>query len=112
MDDLLSGRRDKFPSYFDSNNYIQHNPWVADNLTGLVPGCRALASRLGVKYDRVHNVLGKAISYWSWPRARSEIAHGVLRFVPNSEREDCRNTGIPWKRSRRAPGGRNSNGKF
>jgi predicted SnoaL-like aldol condensation-catalyzing enzyme len=60
MDDLLSGRRDKFPSYFDGNNYIQHNPWVADNLTGLVAGLQALAKQgLAVKYDRVHNVLGE-----------------------------------------------------
>ena len=26
MEDLLQGRRDKFASYFDGNNYIQHNP--------------------------------------------------------------------------------------
>jgi predicted SnoaL-like aldol condensation-catalyzing enzyme len=26
MDDLLVGRRDKFPGYFEGNNYIQHNP--------------------------------------------------------------------------------------
>src|SRR5258706_9823667 len=38
MDDLLQGRRDKFASYFDGNNYIQHNPLVADNLTGLFAG--------------------------------------------------------------------------
>jgi len=60
MDDLLSGHRDKFPGYFDGNNYIQHNPWVADNLTGLVAGLQALAKQgLAVKYDRVHKVLGE-----------------------------------------------------
>jgi predicted SnoaL-like aldol condensation-catalyzing enzyme len=60
MDDLLQGRRDKFPSYFDGNNYIQHNPWVADNLTGLVAGLQTLAKEgKAVKYTRVHKVLGE-----------------------------------------------------
>ena len=60
MDDLLGGRRDKFASYFDGNNYIQHNPWVADGLTGLVAGLQALAKQgLAVKYERVHKVLGE-----------------------------------------------------
>lgn len=60
MDDLLRGRRDKFQGYFGGNNYIQHNPWVADSLTGLVAGLQALAKQgLAVKYDRVHQVLGE-----------------------------------------------------
>jgi predicted SnoaL-like aldol condensation-catalyzing enzyme len=60
MDDLLHGRREKFSSYFDGNNYIQHNPWVADGLTGLVAGLQALAEQdLAVKYERVHQVLGE-----------------------------------------------------
>lgn len=60
MDDLLNGRRDRFASYFDGNNYIQHSPLVADNLTGLFAGLQALAKQgLAVKYDRVHKVLGE-----------------------------------------------------
>jgi len=60
MDDLLSGRRDKFASYFDGNNYIQHSPLVGDNLTGLFAGLQSLAKQgLAVKYDRVHRVLGE-----------------------------------------------------
>jgi predicted SnoaL-like aldol condensation-catalyzing enzyme len=60
MDDLLQGRKDKFPSYFDGNNYIQHSPLVADNLTGLFAGLQALAQQgLTVKYHRVHKVLGE-----------------------------------------------------
>jgi predicted SnoaL-like aldol condensation-catalyzing enzyme len=52
MDDLLQGRRDRFPSYFDGNNYIQHNPWVADNLTGLVAGLQTLVKEgKAVKYE-------------------------------------------------------------
>jgi predicted SnoaL-like aldol condensation-catalyzing enzyme len=60
MDDLLHGRNDKFSSYFEGNNYIQHNPLVADNLTGLFAGLKALANEgQAVKYDRVHNVVGE-----------------------------------------------------
>ncbi|GGC98943.1 polyketide cyclase [Undibacterium terreum] len=60
MDDLLSGRKEKFTSYFDGNNYIQHSPLVADNLSGLFAGLQALAKQgLAVKYDKVHKVLGE-----------------------------------------------------
>lgn len=60
MDDLLLGRRDKFPGYFDGINYLQHNPLVADNLTGLIAGLQALAQQgLAVKYQRVHQILGE-----------------------------------------------------
>jgi predicted SnoaL-like aldol condensation-catalyzing enzyme len=60
MDELIAGRRDKFASYFDGNNYIQHSPLVADNLTGLFAGLGALAKQgLAVKYTHVHRVLGE-----------------------------------------------------
>jgi predicted SnoaL-like aldol condensation-catalyzing enzyme len=60
MDDLLNARRETFPSYFEGNNYIQHNPWVGDQLTGLAAGLQALAKQgLAVKYTRVHKVLGE-----------------------------------------------------
>jgi predicted SnoaL-like aldol condensation-catalyzing enzyme len=60
MDDLLHGRKDKFTNYFNGNNYIQHNPWVADNLTGLLAGLQALAKDgKAVKYERVEKVLGE-----------------------------------------------------
>ena len=60
MDDLLQGRREKFPGYFDGNNYIQHNPWVGDNLTGLIAGLGELARQgQAVKYERVHKILGE-----------------------------------------------------
>jgi predicted SnoaL-like aldol condensation-catalyzing enzyme len=60
MEDLLQGRRDRFPGYFDGNTYIQHNPWVADGLTGLIAGLQALAARgSAVKYDKAYKVLGE-----------------------------------------------------
>lgn len=60
MDDLINGRREKFQSYFDGNNYIQHSPLVADNLTGLFAGLQELAKQgLEVKYTKVHKILGE-----------------------------------------------------
>ena len=61
MDDIVfNRRREKFPVYFDGNNYIQHNPWVADQLTGLAAGLQALAKEgHAVKYERVHKILGE-----------------------------------------------------
>jgi len=61
MDDIVfNRRRKKFPVYFDANNYIQHNPWVADQLTGLAAGLQALAKEgHAVHYDRVHKILGE-----------------------------------------------------
>jgi predicted SnoaL-like aldol condensation-catalyzing enzyme len=60
MDDLIAGRREKFQSYFDGDNYIQHSPLVADNITGLLAGLQELAKQgLAVKYTKVHMVLGE-----------------------------------------------------
>jgi hypothetical protein len=74
MDDLLHGRRDIFAGYFDGNNYIQHNPWAADNLTGLLAGRQALAKEgKTVKYQRVEKVLGEVTLCWSSVRAPSAI---------------------------------------
>ncbi|MES2073517.1 MAG: nuclear transport factor 2 family protein [Pseudomonadota bacterium] len=60
MDDLLQGRKEKFTSYFDGSNYIQHSPLVADNLGGLFAGLQALAKQgLAVKYDKVRMLLAE-----------------------------------------------------
>jgi len=60
MDDLLAGRRETFPSYFDGSKYIQHNPWVADTVPGLIAGLQALAAKgKAVVYERVHMILGE-----------------------------------------------------
>jgi predicted SnoaL-like aldol condensation-catalyzing enzyme len=60
MDDLLAGRRETFPSYFNGIEYIQHNPWVADTIPGLIAGLQALAAKgQAVVYKRVHKILGE-----------------------------------------------------
>lgn len=60
MDDLLNGRRESFPTYFKGTQYIQHNPWVADTIPGLLAGLQALAANgQAVVYKKVHMVLGE-----------------------------------------------------
>jgi predicted SnoaL-like aldol condensation-catalyzing enzyme len=113
MDDLLQGRKEKFTSYFDGMNYIQHSPLVGDDLTGLFAGLQALAKQgLAVKYDKVHRVLaegsfvlvvaegsfgGKPTSYYDFYR----IQNGKI-----AEHWDTLETILPqaeWK---------NTNGKY
>jgi predicted SnoaL-like aldol condensation-catalyzing enzyme len=60
MDDLLGGRRESFPSYFEGIQYIQHNPWVADTIPGLIAGLQALAAKgQAVVYKNVRKILGE-----------------------------------------------------
>jgi predicted SnoaL-like aldol condensation-catalyzing enzyme len=62
MDEIfVQKRRERFPGYFDGNNYIQHNPLIAeDGLTGLLSGLQALAQQgLTVEYVGVRMILGE-----------------------------------------------------
>jgi len=60
MEDLVSERREKFQGYFEDGNYVQHNPNVADNLSGLFAGLEQLAKQgQTVKITKVHRILGE-----------------------------------------------------
>ena len=61
VDDILvNGRMDKLAGYFDGDRYVQHNPMVADKVSGLGAALKAMAERgVTMKYDRVHKVLGE-----------------------------------------------------
>lgn len=61
VDDILvNGRMDKLASYFDGDNYIQHNPQIGDQLSGLGAALQAMAKQgITMKYDRIHKVLGE-----------------------------------------------------
>lgn len=59
-DVLVSGKLDKLSGYFDSDNYLQHNPAIADGLSGLGAALKAMAEQgITMKYARVHKVLGQ-----------------------------------------------------
>jgi predicted SnoaL-like aldol condensation-catalyzing enzyme len=59
-DILVAGRMEKLAGYFDGDHYLQHNPAVADGLSGLGAALEAMANAgLSMKYHRVHQLLGE-----------------------------------------------------
>lgn len=57
---LLGGQFDKLQNYFDEDNYIQHNPMVADGVSGLGKGLEAMAKQgMIMKYDQLHMIIGQ-----------------------------------------------------
>lgn len=61
VDDILvNGRMEKLAHYFDGDNYIQHNPVIGDQLSGLGKALEAWAKQgITMKYDTIHKVLGE-----------------------------------------------------
>lgn len=61
VDDILvNGRMEKLAGYFDGDNYIQHNPLIADQLSGLGNALAEWAKQgITMKYDTIHKVLGE-----------------------------------------------------
>lgn len=61
VDDILvNGKMEKLAGYFDGDNYIQHNPQIADGLSGLGKALEYMASQgITMKYDKIHKVLGE-----------------------------------------------------
>lgn len=61
VDDILvNGSLDRLAGYFDGDNYRQHNPQIADGLSGLGAGLEAMAKAgVTMKYHKVHKVLGE-----------------------------------------------------
>jgi predicted SnoaL-like aldol condensation-catalyzing enzyme len=59
-DVLVNGRMEKLASYFDGDKYTQHNPQIADGLSGLGKALEAMKSQgITMKYDKIHRVLGE-----------------------------------------------------
>jgi len=59
-DILVNGKMDKLAAYFDGDNYIQHNPMIPDQLSGLGGALEAMAKQgITMKYDKIHMVLGE-----------------------------------------------------
>ncbi len=61
VDDILvNGRMEKLTGYFDGDSYIQHNPQIADGLSGLGTALEAMTKAgMTMQYNRVHKVLGE-----------------------------------------------------
>ncbi|HKR41063.1 MAG TPA: nuclear transport factor 2 family protein [Paraburkholderia sp.] len=61
VDDILvNGRMDRLAGYYDGDHYVQHNPQIADGLSGLGAALQAMAKAgVTMKYERIHQVLGE-----------------------------------------------------
>lgn len=80
--DILMGQNpNKLTSYFDGDNYIQHNPAIADGLSGLGAALTWMAeNKVSMKYDRIHKVLGEG----NFVLVVSEGSFGADGGVPTS----------------------------
>ena len=57
---LVEEKYDQMQSFFDGDNYIQHNSNIADGLSGLNAAIGGLAEQgVFMKYDKVHYVIGE-----------------------------------------------------
>lgn len=61
VDDILvNGKMEKLAGYFDGDNYLQHNPQIPDQLSGLGAKLDEWAKQgITMKYDKIHKVLGE-----------------------------------------------------
>jgi predicted SnoaL-like aldol condensation-catalyzing enzyme len=61
VDDILvNGKLDQLQAYYDGDNYIQHNPQIADGVTGLGQALQFMAEHgVTLRYDKIHKVLGE-----------------------------------------------------
>jgi len=59
-DILVNGKMEKLAGYFDGDNYIQHNPLIPDQLSGLGKALEEWAKQgITMKYNTIHKVLGE-----------------------------------------------------
>ena len=59
-DVLINGKMDKLQGYFNGDNYIQHNPNIADGLSGLGQGLEGMAKQgISMVFTKTHKVLGQ-----------------------------------------------------
>ncbi|XEC93978.1 stalk domain-containing protein [Paenibacillus tarimensis] len=61
FDNVFFGQNpDLLPTYFDGDNYIQHNPLVADGVSSLMEAFAALAEQgVTITYEKVHYIHGQ-----------------------------------------------------
>lgn len=59
-DVLVNGQAERLGTYIDGDHYRQHNPMIADGLSGLGEALAVMAKQgITLEYDRVHRVLGE-----------------------------------------------------
>ena len=59
-DVLIDGKMEKLSNYFDGDKYIQHNPQIADGLSGLGTALEGMAKQgIAMVVTKTHKVLGQ-----------------------------------------------------
>ena len=59
-DVFIGGENDKISDFFDDQKYIQHNPYFADGLSGLLNGLEELAKQgIPMEFTKNHMILGE-----------------------------------------------------
>jgi predicted SnoaL-like aldol condensation-catalyzing enzyme len=59
-DVMINGKMDKMPSFFNGDNYIQHNPQIGDGLSGLGIAIEAMAKQgVTMEINTLHKVVGQ-----------------------------------------------------
>lgn len=57
---LMAGQYDKLGFYFDGDNYIQHNPSIPDQVSGLTKALEAMGKQgITMVYEKIHMILGE-----------------------------------------------------
>ncbi|MGM1429722.1 nuclear transport factor 2 family protein [Sphingobacterium lactis] len=57
---LVKGNLDKIQDYFEGDNYLQHNPIIPDQISGLNQSLATMAEKgITMEYDKIHLVLGE-----------------------------------------------------
>jgi len=57
---FVHGHFDRLDTYFGGDHYIQHNPMIADGVSGLKQGLEEMQKAgITVTFDRIHKVLGE-----------------------------------------------------
>lgn len=57
---LMKGQMDQVANFIEGDHYIQHNPGVADGLSGLGEALKAMAEQgITMEYHQLHKVLGE-----------------------------------------------------
>ena len=94
-DILVNGKLDKLAGYYNGDNYTQHNPQIADGLSGLGQALQAMAEQgITMKYDKIHKVLGEGnfvlgVSEGSFAGQPTSF----YDLFPRRKRENCRTLG-------------------
>ncbi|WP_103105141.1 nuclear transport factor 2 family protein [Brevibacillus reuszeri] len=79
VEDIMIGKnRGLLTTYFDGDHYIQHDPHIADGLSGLSAAVRAMEEQhIEMQYTHIHQVIGQGDFVLT-------ISEGLINGEPNA----------------------------